>query len=124
MIRFDSIRFDISHLQDKCDSAQSDDEFEFLPPMSPSLKSIRNPHFVKTPPGGGNQPSVDTSNNAGVSMLEKDDDSVDDSWVRPKVPSKQLEIVSDRDGEVQWTGDLIDSEISDDESQHSNFNQR
>lgn len=115
------IRFDISHLQDECESAQSDEEFEFLPPMSPSLKSMDHLQLVNTPTGE-NEPSVDTWNKRHVLTLVEDDDSIDDSWVRPKVPTKQLEILSDSDNdsdsEVQWT-ELIDSEISDGESQQS-----
>ena len=109
------IRFDISHLQDEHDSVQDDADFEILPPSSPTLANVGFQNLVDTPTGAN---PLNTRKTTAVSRLVKDDDSIEDSWVRPKVPSKHLEIVSDSDSDVQWN-ELVDSEESDDESEAS-----
>lgn len=111
------VRFDISHLQDDYDSVQELEDFEILPPLSPSLKLINDQNLANTPIGE-NQLSI--WRKADAAKLVKDDDHIDSSRMRPRILSEVLEIVScvDSDSEVEWT-DHVDSDISDEESQNS-----
>ena len=132
------IRFDISHLQDQSlrEQRDDDDDFEILHPSSPSLQKVGEEQLVDTPTSNALSPrhsaKVDHNNalspltdkktthtensksmGTDVSWLVEDDGSDDDeSWVRPKVSSKHVEILSDSESESEWN-DFIQEEASD-----------
>jgi predicted SprT family Zn-dependent metalloprotease len=129
------IRFDISHLQDQSLSEQrdDDDDFEMLHPSLSSLYKVGEEQLVDTPTSTGSQhhvAKVDPYNAASsitdkkmthkedvkcigaeVSWLVEDDEDDDESWVRPKVSSKHVEILSDSESESEWN-DLFQEEPS------------
>ena len=145
------IRFDISYLLDQTDGEQRDDDedFEILAPATPTLHKAGDDALVDTPPPTASSTPqqspeaefVDTSPPAtpcekkkakgyetGDSWLVEDEESDEESWVRPNIPSKRVEIVSDSgsDSETKWSG-LENREpentiiiLSDDESSVSN----